>query len=144
MKKIDAYFTVEASLVLPIVLAAILFVIYLLFFQYDRCLMEQNTGRLALQGCTIQLADREELVRELKNRACVEDNRYILWKTENATIVLKGDSVSVKCSGEILFPFRGMMSWSGDSIWSEECTYENNRIMPVQFIRDCRKLTGGK
>ena len=47
-KKAGAYLTVEAALILPMVLGVIILVIYLLFFQYDRCLMEQNVGKLAL------------------------------------------------------------------------------------------------
>lgn len=144
MKKIDAYFTVEASLVLPIAIAAVLFTIYLLFFQYDRCLLEQNTGRLALRGCTAQLADSEELVQELMIQAQEEDSRYIAWKMGDAQIVLKGNSVSVKRFGELVFPFQNLMFQSVDSIWSTECTYENIRVLPVQFIRNCRKMMGGK
>lgn len=144
MKKTGAYFTVEAALVLPIVLAVILYTVYLLFFQYDRCLLEQNTGKLALRGCTLQIADGEELVRELTIQAREEDDRYIAWKQGNARIVIKGDLVSVKGSGRLIFPFRGLMPLSGGSTWSGECIYENNRIFPVRFIRNCRKIMGGK
>lgn len=50
MEKKNAYFTVEAALVLPIVIAALLFVIYMMLFQYDRCLLEQDMGAIALWG----------------------------------------------------------------------------------------------
>ena len=36
MRERNAYFTVEAALVLPLVTGAILFVIYTMLFQYDR------------------------------------------------------------------------------------------------------------
>lgn len=144
MKKIDAYLTVEASVVLPIVIAVILFTIYILFFQYDRCLMEQNSGQLALRGCTMQYADGEELVRRLTTQSQEKDNRFLAWNMEKAQIVFKKNRVSVKCSGELIFPFGSLVFRNGEKIWCSECTYENDRVLPVQFIRNCRKIMGGK
>ena len=53
-RKVDGFFTVEAAMVLSITLSAILLIIYLLFFQYNRCLMEQDMGTLALRGAVMQ------------------------------------------------------------------------------------------
>lgn len=144
MKKLDAYFTVEASMVMPMVIAAVLLVVYLLFFQYDRCLMEQNTGRLALRGCTGDFADGEELVQELMIQAGKEDARFLAWEMEKADIVYKNYTVSVKREGMLRFPFRGLIFWGGDTAWSCGCQYENNRVTPTLFIRNCRKIMGGK
>lgn len=38
------YFTVETSLILPMVLAVQVFLIYAMLRQYDRCLLEQDMG----------------------------------------------------------------------------------------------------
>ena len=46
-KNYKAYFTVEAAVLYPIVLGVIVLMTYLLFFQYDRCLLEQDMGRAA-------------------------------------------------------------------------------------------------
>lgn len=40
------YFTVETSLILPMVLAVQVFLIYAMLRQYDRCLLEQDMGIL--------------------------------------------------------------------------------------------------
>ena len=47
-KNYKAYFTVEAAVLYPIVLGVIVLMTYLLFFQYDRCLLEQDMGRAAV------------------------------------------------------------------------------------------------
>ena len=60
-KKIEGYFTVEAAMVLPIVIAVILMIIYMWFFQYNRCLMEQDTAILALRGSILQAEEKEEV-----------------------------------------------------------------------------------
>lgn len=147
MKKLNAYFTVEAALVFPIVLGVILFIIYLLFFQYDRCLMEQSAGVLAMRGCTLQITDGEELVRELRNQSREEDRGSLAWFMEDAKISLKRNCVTVQCSGELRLPrlpFVDFLFGREDGVWKCSAARESHRIKPVNFIRNCRKIMGGK
>lgn len=39
---LDAYFTVEAAFVVPMALFAVVMVVYLSFYMYDRCVLEQD------------------------------------------------------------------------------------------------------
>lgn len=144
MKKSEAYFTVEAALLFPFVMGVILLVIYLLFFQYDRCLMEQSAGVLAMRGCTLQIADRKNLVGEVLRQGREDDRSFIAWDMPDAEIVMKGDTFKVSRSGTLRFPFQGLMFWGGESVWESGIVYENRRIRPVTFIRNYNKLTGGK
>ncbi|MDE7271307.1 MAG: pilus assembly protein [Acetatifactor sp.] len=144
MKRTNAYFTVEAALVFPIVLGVVLFTIYLLFFQYDRCLLEQSAGVLAMRGCTLQITDGEELVRELQSQSREEDRGWLAWSMEDAVISLKRNCVTVQRSGELKFPFRGFLSGWGNCVWKCSAARESHRIKPVNFIRNCRKIMGGK
>lgn len=143
-KKIDAYLTVEAALVLPMVLGAVLLVIYLLFFQYDRCLMEQNVGKLAMRGCTFQAANSEEIVARIVAQSRQADERFFAWKLGAVKVTIKGNRVRVERSGELEFPFKRFVFWKTDSTWQSRIVYENHRIKPVEFIRNCRKIMGGK
>ena len=54
-KNYKAYFTVEAAVLYPIVLGVIVLMTYLLFFQYDRCLLEQDMGRAAVRSGRIYM-----------------------------------------------------------------------------------------
>lgn len=144
MKKANAYFTVEAALVFPIVLGVVLFTIYLLFFQYDRCLLEQSAGVLAMRGCTLQITDREELMWELQDQFREEDRGFLAWAMEDAQISLKRNCVTVKCAGELKFPFRQFVIGQEDSVWKCSAVRESHRMKPVYFIRNCRKIMGGK
>lgn len=144
MKRINAYFTVEAALVFPIVLAVIVFTLYLLFFQYDRCLLEQSAGVLAMRGCMLQITDGEELVRELREQSQKEDRGWLAWDMEDSIISLKRNCVMVQCSGELKFPFRGFLFQGGENVWEYSVARKSYRIKPVNFIRNCRKIMGGK
>ena len=144
MKKTDAYFTVEAALVLPFALGVILVVIYLLFFQYDRCLMEQSAGVLAMRGCTLQIKEGKDLVQTVLVQSREDDRPYVAWSMDEVEITLKGNRFKVTGSGRLKFPFKGFQFWGGDTVWECNTTYENQRIHPVSFIRNYNKLTGGK
>ncbi len=140
----DAYLTVEAVLVLPIVIGSVLFVLYLMFFQYDRCLMEHNTGVLALRACTLQMDDREDLMRVLMEQSEGEDVGYLAWSMGEAVIEFKGNRMRVTRIGELKYPFYGWLSSHLDAQWESGVCYENHRTEPVNFIRNCRKIVGGK
>lgn len=145
MKRINAYLTIEAVLVMPVALGVLVLTIYLLFFQYDRCLMEQDVGILALRGCTLQAEDQNALAGKLLREAEKADvEKYLAWETEQAEISLKGSRVTAEQSGSLKFPFRGLDFWGGNDRWEVSAKYRNNRIAPMEFIRNCRRVTGGK
>lgn len=138
-KKAGAYMTVEAAMVLPIALGVIVFVIYLLFFQYDRCLLEQNTGILALRACSMQIKDNEERLRLLMEEAEQKDERYLAWVIEDAVMKFRGNQIRVERSGMLRCPFPGLLGLENKD-WRSSIVYENYRIEPVEFIRNCRKI----
>lgn len=143
-KKINAYLTVEASFLISIIIGVILLVVYLLFFQYDRCLLEHTTGVLGVRGCTLQITDKESLLVELMEYSEQKDKRYLAWSMDDVIVQLKGNSVFVKRDGKLRFPFRSLMFWDGDRDWQSSITFRNYRIEPVEFIRNYRKVLGGE
>ena len=133
MKERNAYFTVEAALVFPVVISLLLFIIYMLFYQYDRCLLEQDMGAMALWGSLEEADNAGELEEKTRNRmremyreAGLEQNRF-----------------SAKGAGSLTFPLPGWNIWSGGNIWGVRAEYGYTRLPPVTFIRLCHKFMGG-
>ena len=60
-KESDAYFTVEAAILYPIILSVILLMTYLLLFQYDRCLLEQDIGKATVLSGSKWTLTKEQL-----------------------------------------------------------------------------------
>lgn len=144
-RKINAYFTVEAALILPMVLGVIVLIIYLWFFQYDRCLMEQDAGILALRGTIMKAEDNQERVRMLiKEAEQMNKEKYVAWEEKKGDFTIEKGRLQVKKAGELCFPFRGLQFWNGENVWEVEVVYENQLLSPVSMIRYYRKLTGGK
>ena len=50
-KESDAYFTVEAAILYPIILSVILLMTYLLLFQYDRCVCQRGERLATMLYC---------------------------------------------------------------------------------------------
>ncbi len=139
-KRENAYLTVEAALVLPAVFGVILFVVYMLLFQYDRCLMEQDLGAMALWGCSVEAPDEQTLEKmtEERMRAMYKD-KYAAWRFTELGGRLERNRFTVSGKAQLTFPVPGLNFW-GKNIWSSRAVDEYRRLSPVVFIRMCRGL----
>lgn len=144
MKVKNAYFTVEAALVLPLVIYVMLLVTYLFCFQYDRCLLEQDMGGLALWSSATASGyteDTEDLNMLLTQRATdVYQGKYVAWKNTNVETRLEKNQISVSGSGELTFPIPEWNLWNDSGHWEVKTSFQNSRRSPVFYIRQYRKL----
>jgi len=137
-KKVAGYFTVEAALIMPIVLSVIFVMMYLLFFQYNRCLMEMEMGIFALRGSLMQAETNEDRVELLGKLAMEErEEQYIGWNCGKLRWKLEKGTLKVEREGNQEFPF-------AKELWSADVNYENHILSPVSVLRYYRKLVGGK
>ncbi len=120
-KEVGAYMTVEATLIVPFVMYISLCLLYLGFFQYNRCLMRQDAYRAALHGSSIYRTDNGMVYNAAFDRAeQITDGKYI---GADCSIMVRVDNqVEVTLEGSSL------------ESMSSKC------INPVFFIRSCRQL----
>jgi len=134
-KTIDGYLTVEATLIMSITLVCVVLLIYIGFYQYDRCLLTQDTYRLALKGSSTQFIDNEEIYHKISTE-CKEYywNKYIGMKVSEPSIEVSGGEVSVEIEGIIKIPFVFGKTWTiSQKSFSK-------RIVPSKDIRLFRRL----
>lgn len=143
-KSSEAYFTVEATLVLPLVISAILLDIYLFCFQYDRCLIEQDMGSLILWCSELRLGNTDtakEQEEKIQKRASeIYRDKYVAWELTTVDVQLEKNRISVVGQGQLTFPVPGWNLWNDINLWKAEVTYESRNISPVFYIRQLRKL----
>lgn len=83
-KESDAYFTVEAAILYPIILSVILLMTYLLLFQYDRCLLEQDIGKATVLSGSKWTLTKEQLNDYMQKKALhFDEEKYIAWENED-------------------------------------------------------------
>lgn len=137
----NAYFTVEAALVVPMVISTILFIIYMLFFQYDRCLMEQDMGALIIWGCSVESSDEEKFKESIRERIQgIYQEKYVAWEMTTLRTRLQQNNFSVEAEGKLTFPFAEWNFWDVENVWGAEVSYSCQRLSPLAFIRLCRKI----
>lgn len=146
MKDSNAYFTIEAALVLPLVIGAMMMGLYLFCYQYDRCLLEQDMGSLLIFSCAqaTENADSTDEIRENIELRAGELNRkkYAAWELTALDIKLEKNHISIIGQGQLTFPVPGWNLWNNINVWEAKVSYGSNRLSPVFYIRQYRKIHG--
>ena len=125
-KESDAYFTVEAAILYPIILSVILLMTYLLLFQYDRCLLEQDIGKATVLSGSKWTLTKEQLNDYMQKKALhFDEEKYIAWENEDPLWNLR-------------YPFAGM--GTQEKYWSAKASFKVDRISPVFWLRRSRNV----
>lgn len=144
-KKVNAFFSVEAAMVMPLAIGAVLLAVSLFVFQYDRCLTEQDMAAQALKAATAEAGTNEELTERIRlQTAGLYRNKYVAWDIFMMEVKIKKGIVEAAGKGEFQFPVPGWNLWNRENTWRVQAQYKAHRISPVAFIRNCRRLKGEK
>lgn len=145
LRRIKAYFTVEAALVLPFAMGALLLTIFLFIFQYDRCLMEQDAGLLVLYAGTLEAEDGEEAALLINEKASeIYWDKYVAWEMEKLQVIWEKNEVRVEGEGKLTFPVPGWNFYNEKNVWRAKVLRSAVRFSPVDFIRVYRRIQGGE
>lgn len=142
--RINAFFSVEAAIVVPLAVSAILLAVSLFVFQYDRCLMEQDVAAQTVKAAYAEAQTKEELTDKIQlQTAGLYRNKYVAWDMILLDIKIKRGIVEAVGKGAFQFPLPGWNLWNRENIWNAQAGYKAHRVSPVTFIRNCRKIAQG-
>lgn len=131
-KSVEAYLTVEASLLLPFILGTLVFIFCIQFYWYNRCLMDQNVAMLGIRAVQEQTVDGEALEQVLNEwEEGYLSDKYYGWEIERPAISLKRNCFAIEQCGKLGY---------GDRIWKAAVSYENEIIRPAEILRIFRKM----
>ena len=138
-KESDAYFTVEAAILYPIILSVILLMTYLLLFQYDRCLLEQDIGKATVLSGSKWTLTKEQLNDYMQKKALhFDEEKYIAWENEDPLWNLEKNDVILEKTGRLRYPFADM--GTQEKYWSAKASFQVDRISPVFWLRRSRNV----
>lgn len=140
-KKVSAYFTVEAALLLPLISALLFMMTFFAFFSYDRCILEQAAYEAAVRGSTQYLESNEETYEVVKETATklITDRLFAIDQI-SCTVSVSAKVVSVRYQCSFQMPFGAWIkdviedAWD-DSIFTIDVLREVPRKSPVERIR---------
>lgn len=140
----NAFFSVEAAMVMPLAISAVILAVSLFVFQYNRCLMEQDMAAQTLKAAVVEAQSKEELAEKIQTQtAGLYRNKYVAWDLMLFELNMKKGIVEAVGKGDFLFSIPGWNFWNRENSWNARAGYKAHRISPIAFIRNYRKITGG-
>ena len=122
------YFTVEAALILPFVIMTIVFMTFLSFYCYDRCVLEQCAYAAALRGSSNRFADTKEAYNEAQRAAesLISDKLFAVRECKT-TVCVSGGMVTVTYECKVNMPIGGLLQ---DLLEEDVLTLEVTKKVP--------------
>lgn len=100
----------EAALVLPVVLGVYLFLITMLFVQYDRCLLEQDMASMLIKACNHSGTSRQQLTYLQELTASWDREQYLWLELQSPHFTVQGQQICLETAGEFVVPGYGGLS----------------------------------
>lgn len=140
--KEDAYMTLEATLVYPMIFGGILFTISLALYLYNAAVVKQVSSVAALRG-SLELGLSEKKLKELVDTEADKliKERLLCVSMIEKEIKVTEAKVEVGLKAKVNLPVIGIPFL--DFKWQElEFASQAKRVKPVKIIRDTRRLYG--
>lgn len=137
-----AYMTVEASLVMPIILGGIVFVMYVGFYLYNAATIKQTAYIAALRGNQMKNVSSYEIENYVEKQVDEILSQQILsGKIMKKKVKVSKGSINVKIYTELKMPFTGLADVE-DILREIIREVKVKRTNPMEVIRGVRKVNG--
>ncbi len=134
---LPAYATIEAALILPVALLLTLFVIYLGFYQYDRCIAQEDAMTSVLRASN-RFASTEEIRTQMEQELSAETGELIGRVTWTMTPTADFFSVAVEAKASLQTMKAPL--WGGDGAWEFGAQSSAQRYHPTLILRKSRMV----
>lgn len=130
-KEVNGYFTVEASMIVPIIILLIAALFYLTFFLYNRCVLSQDAYILAFYGSTWCGMETDEVKGRVEERLKRQsEGKYVGLYRLKRDVTVSSEDVTVSVQGDMRVPQH----------WKFTLEKKAQRICPVEKIRRFRLI----
>lgn len=133
--------TLEATLLVPIVWFSMFFLIFAGFFQYDRCIAEQDSKIIALRASTMREKDDAAVLREVMEKGELTGKKKLLFSDGvRREFHMTQNKVTIKISGKVNTILNSLLKEGNLAIFSYAAAYEVKKYDPVQDIRIRKRM----
>lgn len=132
----DAYFTVEAALVVPIALGILVMIIYMSFYLYDRCVMSQDCYVLSYRQ-SIEKGNADRAGQE-KIRDQLGGKLFMLSGMDAGSSA--GGTIRVKTEAAMDPPLFGLPVFGEENHWKIAVERKARKTDPPKDYRRVRRL----
>lgn len=114
-RDMKGYFSVEAALVLPVVLGVYLFLISILLVQYDRCLLEQDMASMLIKTCNYSGTPQQRLEYLQELTTSWDREQYLWMEPQTPHFTIQGQQIRLEAEGEYRLPVYGSLAHMGET-----------------------------
>lgn len=139
--KLHGYMTVEAALLMPMVWFSLFFFIFAGFFQYDRCVAEQDGKMIVLRASEMRGKDEASVIRTVMEKGELAGKKKLLFGDDvRKELRITKDRAKIKINSKVNTIPGGFVKDEKLSVFSYGAEYEAKKYDPVQAIRICRRI----
>ncbi|MCR4909072.1 MAG: pilus assembly protein [Lachnospiraceae bacterium] len=137
-KKYPGSYTVEASLLFPLILGVISLVIYTAFFLHDRAVLDAASYQAALRGSLVTSDKSDFLSKAEKAGDEILSGRLLATRTLVKDIEMKGNTLTVRYTGSLKLPSGILFIPLLPREVTVTAESKAKRLDPTGFVRQCR------
>ena len=135
-KRIEAYFTVEASFIVPMAIGTIVFVIYAAFYLYGRCVLSQDTYILCFRASKITEDMHTTAEKYITDKSAEQlDKHYFGNKRPVFQTEQNGKTIVLTSKGSSRHRAMGNYFIMPDSNWNYEAKSKATIMDPPKDMR---------
>lgn len=134
--QVAAYMTLEASFLVTWVVFLMLFLMYLSFYLYDRCVLFQDAYAICFRGSIQKEMEASDYIA-----AHMEEQfgkKYFGVGNVETDVEQSGSAVKVYAGCSVKVPFRSFLTMAERNEWAMTTEVKAQVINPVNIIRKCR------
>lgn len=128
-------YSIEAALVIPIVLIVIITVIYYSFYLHDSLVMKSLGYSFALDNYNYQDFSEDELSSIAIG---LMDSKTIIVEHISVKVKLNNDGMDISYQGEFSFPFLGLKKILKESVSEINRETQVGSVLKSDFLRKCK------
>ena len=134
-------YTIEASLLLPMILSIIVILIFLSFYIHDRCILYSIAYTAALRGSQVQ-SDEKKIFKEVEESSNeLLESKLLITKNINTDIKISAKDIAVSYKGDFQRPIGTILIKNlGKKNIQINAIGTAKRMDSIQFIRECRVI----
>ena len=126
---------------MPIVWFVLFFFIFAGFFQYDRCIAEEDSRTIVLRTSQMHRKDEASLVRSVLEKGELAGKKKLLFSDGvQRELNLTGGKAKIKINGRVNTILNSLIDEAEVPVFSYETEYEMRKYEPVSVIRMCRRI----
>lgn len=139
-KEKSAYFTIEAALVIPMILGGIVFILYVGFYLYNFVAIKQTAYIAALRGSQMKQASSAKIKKYVEEQ--VDEllaGQILARKNIEKEVKVSTGKIKVKIDTKVKIFFAKLL-FLEETNWEIKGEAQVNRADPIEIIRGVRKI----